>query len=159
VGSVRTRRIEPTDGQRLKDLLHALSEESRFLRFLANIRDYSPAQLDRFTNVDYTKDMALAATVGDGPEEEIIGVARYMLLPKGQTAEFALVVRDDFQNQGIGSRLMRELIQVAAHRGLKQLEGYVLGTNPGMLQLMAHLGFRIETDPQDPSMRRAVKSL
>lgn len=153
------RPIRWDDGERLQQLLKSLSDESRFMRFIANIKQFSPGQLARYTQIDYHRDMALAASIGQGDEEEVIGVARYMLLPNPHSAEFALVVRDDYQNQGIGSKLMNSLLEVARHQHLKMIEGYVLGQNPSMLKLMTRLGFEIENDRDDPSMRRVVKLL
>ena len=147
------------DGARLSQLLTNLSEESRFMRFLANVKEYTPKQLARLTQIDYHRDMALAAVVERSNGEEIIGVARYMLLPNTTSAEFALVVRDDYQGHGIGGKLMNALFEMAKEQQLKVIEGMVLGRNTQMLALMSHLGFKIETDPEDHALRRVVKIL
>ena len=76
---------------------------------MANIKEYTPKQLARLTQIDYHRDMALVAVLGHGDEEEVIGVSRYMLLPDMKTAEFALVVQDQYQGQGLGARLMNSL--------------------------------------------------
>lgn len=153
------RPINPSDGPRLQELLESLSEQSRFMRFIANIKQFSERQLARYTHVDFHRDMALAATTGQDESEKIIGVARYILLPDEKTAEFAIVVRDDFQNQGIGSELMAALFSQAKHQGLHKLLGFVLGNNLPMLHLMIELGFTIQIDPEDPKMRRVIKIL
>ncbi len=148
-----------TDADNLKRFLASLSEESRFMRFLSNIKEFTPKQLARLTQIDYHRDIALAAVVDHGDREELIGVARYMLLPNTSSAEFALVVQDAYQGQGIGSTLMTSLFEVARDQQLKEIEGMVLANNASMLALMARLGFRIETDPEDHTMRRVVKTL
>jgi acetyltransferase len=158
-GSYEIRAIRWDDGEKLQSLLAHMSDESRFMRFIANIKQFTPRQLARFTQIDYHRDMALAAVVGQGDSEKIVGVARYMLLPQPSSAEFALVVQDDFQNHGIGSKLMTSLFEVAKSQQLAHIEGYVLGQNPAMLKLMSRLGFQIEPDPDDPAMRRVVKRL
>jgi len=148
-----------SDGENLKRLLANLSDESRYMRFLANIKEYTPKQLARLTQIDYHRDMALAAVIGHGDEEEMIGVSRYMLLPDMKTAEFALVVQDSYQGQGLGARLMQSLFDVARSQQLTAIEGIVHGSNSSMLHLMNRLGFTIEVDPDDHALRRVVKSL
>ena len=150
------RPIRWSDGEHLKKLLASLSEESRFMRFLANIKEYTPKQLARLIQIDYHRDMALAATVDHGDDEDVIGVARYMLLPNTTSAEFAIVVRDDYQGQGIGAKLMNALLDVAREQQLKVIEGLVLAKNSHMLSLMQRLGFSIEADPDDQTLRRVV---
>ncbi len=147
------------DGQRLTKFLASLSEESRFMRFLSNIKEFTPKQLARLTQIDYHRDMALTAVVEHNSGEEIIGVARYMLLPNTTSAEFALVVRDDYQGHGIGAKLMNALFEVAKEQQLKVIEGLVLGKNSNMLGLMTRLGFKVEIDPDDHALRRVVKIL
>ena len=158
-GTYTIRPLRWTDGDHLKQLLASLSEESRYMRFLANIKEYTPKQLARLTQIDYHRDMALVAVLGHGDEEEVIGVSRYMLLPDMKTAEFALVVQDQYQGQGLGARLMNSLFDVARGQQLTAIEGIVHGNNGNMLHLMHRLGFRIEMDPDDHSLRRVVKSL
>jgi acetyltransferase len=153
------RPIRWDDGPRLNELLLRLSDESRFMRFMLNIKKHSAEQLARFTQIDTQKDAAIAAVTMDQGKEKIIGVARFMLLPKGNSAEFAIVVADEFQNMGIGWRLMTDLCQIARDHHLDQIEGLILAQNFGMLKLMNSLGFIIEHDPEDPTMRRAVKNL
>lgn len=148
-----------SDGENLKRLLSSLSEESRFMRFLSNIKEFTPKQLARLTQIDYHRDIALAAVVQHEDHEELIGIARYMLLPNSSSAEFALVVQDAYQGQGIGSTLMTSLFEVARDQQLKEIEGMVLGKNSNMLELMSRLGFRIEIDPEDHALRRVVKIL
>lgn len=147
------------DGQRLTKFLASLSEESRFMRFLSNIKEFTPKQLARLTQIDYHRDMALAAVIEHNSGDELIGVARYMLLPNTTSAEFALVVRDDYQGHGIGAKLMNALFEVAKEQQLKVIEGLVLGKNSNMLRLMTRLGFRVEADPDDHALRRVVKLL
>jgi acetyltransferase len=94
----------------------------------------------------------------DGREVQV-GVARYMTRPGGDTCEFAIVVGDKVRSRGIGARLMRSLMQNARARGLRIMEGEVLTANTRMLALMKSLGFRIETDRNDPSVKLVTKVL
>lgn len=101
--------------------------------------------------------MALAATTMLGGET-LIGVARYVLDKNDQVAEFAIVIADSWQGRGIGSRLLRKLIDVARLRGVKRLYGDILGTNRPMLDFVRKLGFSLGR-PEDPTLTRAELEL
>ena len=153
------RPLQLSDSPQLEEFLSRLSEESRYLRFLAVIHHFTPEHLAQLTNVRPGRDVALAAVTAGQGAEEIVGVARYAGLSDPHRAEFALVVRDDLQGHGIGTKLMHMLIDCAREHGLHGLEGLVLATNHKMLDLMAHLRFGVMPDPQDPTMRRVVLDL
>ncbi|MDX3906645.1 MAG: GNAT family N-acetyltransferase [Pigmentiphaga sp.] len=155
------RPIRPEDAVPLQDFTRQLSEHTRYMRFISFMRELSPRTLARYTQVDYHRELALVATVWEAdPEhagelrEVIIGVARYLLNADGESAEYALVIGDAWQRRGLGLQLMTALVDAARKQGLKIIEGVVLGTNRPMLTLMGRLGFRIDKDDEDPSMRR-----
>jgi acetyltransferase len=94
----------------------------------------------------------------DGKEVEL-GVSRYAANPDGRTCEFALVIDDDWQHQGIAHKLMDVLMNVARAKGLEVIEGEVLKNNTRMLKLCTSLGFRIEPHPADDSIKYVVRDL
>jgi acetyltransferase len=79
--------------------------------------------------------------------------------PDGNSVEFALVVADDCHCLGIGSRIMKTLMQTAKSKGISFFEGEVLAINKPMLSLVTKLGFSIETIPDDNEVVRIVKDL
>jgi acetyltransferase len=91
--------------------------------------------------------------------EKIIGVSRYSTNPDKASCEFSLVVADDFGGQGIGSRLMINIMEVARDKGLSEIDGLVLSKNPGMLKLMRSLGFSVENMDDDPDFKIVKKKL
>ena len=105
-----------------------------------------------FTQIDYRREMALIAIVEeeDGPRQ--IGVTRYAINPDETSCEFAIVVSDRVQNQGIGTRLMKALMDAARDHGLDRIEGTVLKHNAPMLDLMDDLGFAQSRSPDDPDI-------
>jgi len=154
------RPIMPEDADRLQAFVRGLSEESRYFRFISTLAELTPRMLVRYTQIDYDREVALVAVVGpepgqpDGGEgERIIGVVRYLLNPDRETCEFAVAIADDWQGRRLGSTLMRAIIEAARAKGLRRIEGFVLSNNSKMLGLMSYLGFRIETDPEDPTMK------
>jgi len=136
------RPIRPEDAALEVELLESLSAGTRRLRFQGGIRSISPAQLARFTQIDYDREMALVAIDPSGGREREAGVCRYVCLPDGHACEFAIVVADAWQGRGLGRRMMERLIAVARERGIDRMVGYVLAENTGMLELAARLGFK-----------------
>jgi acetyltransferase len=162
------RPIHPDDAQMLQALVRGLSAESRYFRFVSSMPELPARMLSRYTLIDYDREMALVAvhktrTVQpDGgflDTERIIGVSRYITNPDQTTAEFSLVVADDFAGQGLGSRLMLSIMDVARSRGLAEIEGLVLAHNDGMLRLMRSLGFEIRPFQEDHDFKLCTRTL
>ncbi|TCT09141.1 acetyltransferase [Paralcaligenes ureilyticus] len=155
------RPIRPEDAEPLQTFVRGLSDESRYMRFVSMLRELTPRMLARYTRIDYDRELALVATVQvpnpehrGHPHERIIGFAHYLRNADGRGAEYALVIGDDSQRRGLGACLMRGLIEAAQVQGLTYIEGVVLATNHAMLSLMTHLGFRNDSEEDDPTMRR-----
>ncbi len=154
------RAVRPEDAEMLQQFVRNLSSEARYFRFLSTMAELSPSLLARFTQIDYDREMAIVATIHEGsPDERIIGVTRYLLNADAVTAEFALVVANDFYGRGVGSALMNAICDIARSRGLAAIIGQVLATNSGMLKLMKRLGFVEDRDPDDPDLRRVLLML
>ncbi|MCZ7676463.1 MAG: bifunctional acetate--CoA ligase family protein/GNAT family N-acetyltransferase [Roseovarius sp.] len=143
------RPIRPEDAESEAAFVRDLSPEAKRFRFMGTVNELSDEMLARFTQIDYRREMALVAMVGSGPEAEQHGVARYVINPDNTSGEFAIVVSDKLQGQGIGTRLMKALFAAARDHGLGKIEGSVLRENVGMLRLMEELGFTITPDPDD----------
>ncbi len=167
-GEYLVRPIRPDDAQMLQNMVKSLSPQSRYFRFVSQLAELPPAMLARFTLIDYDREMALVAVqqervVDEEGEvhvkERLLGVSRDVTNPDRSTCEFALVVADDMAGQGLGSRLMLSIMEVARDKGLEQIEGLVLANNPNMLKLMRRLGFEIRLFPDDPEFRLVVHPL
>jgi acetyltransferase len=144
------RPIRPEDAEREQAFVGALSAESRYFRFMITLRELPPDMLYRFTHPDFQRELALVAVAGHDAASPLIGVTRCV-------AEFALAVADEWQNRGVGTRLLCELMRDARAIGIRRLWGEVLATNVRMLGLMTSLGFGIEPAPHDPLLRRAAR--
>jgi acetyltransferase len=157
---VSIRPIIPEDAQREQSFVRGLSPESRYFRFMNTIRELTPEMLQSFTHPDPAREIALVALTQEVPEPRQIGVARCVRAdPQAESAEFAIVVADQWQGKGLGSLLMRELMAAARARGLRRLEGWVLATNHAMLELMCSLGFEVGGAPDDAHMRHVAKAI
>jgi len=139
--------------------VNALSPETRANRLLGGAIKVTPEYLRRLTEVDYTRDMAIAATVMLEGRETLIGVARYALEPDGGSCEFALVIADAWQGRGIGRRMLEKLIAVARTRGVRRMYGDTLATNRPMLRLAQRLGFAAGRHPDESHLSRVSLAL
>ncbi len=156
---VTIRPIRPEDAEITQSFVRSLSEEAKYFRFMDAVQELSHAVLVRLTQIDYDREMALLAVIETDGKEEEIGVARYASYPDQVSCEFAVVVDDDWQHQGVAHKLMDVLMDVARSKGLRTMDGEVLKRNQGMLKLAASLGFRIEPHPEDDSIKRVSRSL
>ncbi|MGC9307248.1 MAG: GNAT family N-acetyltransferase [Thermoplasmatota archaeon] len=146
---VLLRPVKPSDEELLKDLFYNLSNETIYKRFMGVKRYLPRQQLHELVNVDYSKNMAIVATIGEEEREEIIGVGRWGLDEDTNSAEVAFVVRDDWQQHGIGTELLRYLTQIAKRRGLYGFTADVLVNNQGMLRLFEKMDFEMEKELRD----------
>jgi RimJ/RimL family protein N-acetyltransferase len=99
--------------------------------------------------IDYTQQMALLAVTPQDEKPKVVGVARYFLNPDIRTAEVTVVVRDDYQNKGVGRELLTYLTYLAKKNGLVGFTAEVLVANAAMLRLFKRMGFDIETVSED----------
>jgi acetyltransferase len=153
------RPIRPEDAAIEAAFVHGLSEQSRFLRFMFAVHDLTAAQLSRFTQIDYDREMALISVIDTPAGEQQIGVARYITLADEETCEFAIVVGDEWQGKGLARRLFGMLIDTARSRRLKVMTGVTLRENARMLDLARAKGFGLRMDEDDPSLVRMTLDL
>jgi acetyltransferase len=159
-GSVVTiRPIRPEDAEMETAFITQLSDESRYLRFLSIVRHVTPEMVARFTQIDYDREMALIGVRREGEVESIIGVARYVRDANPKSAEFAIVVADSAQRQGLARQLMERLMTHAKGAGIVQLRGLVLASNHPMLEFMRGLGFDLGPAPEDHGLVAVTRRL
>ncbi|MDO8208755.1 MAG: bifunctional acetate--CoA ligase family protein/GNAT family N-acetyltransferase [Gallionella sp.] len=156
---ITIRPIRPEDAELVQEFVRNLSAESRFFRFMNSVQELSQAMLVRFTQIDYSREMALIAVTEVHDKEVELGVARFAINPDGESCEFALVIADQMHGKGLGQRLMTTLMEAARAKGLKVIEGEVLKNNTDMLHLMERLGFEIQTSPEDDSIKSVRRAL
>ncbi len=143
------RPIRTDDADHVQEFTRNLSEEARLMRFMGQVNELSPEMLVQFTQLDYRREMALVAMAELDGQQVQVGVARYVINPDGRSCEFAVVVSDRIQHQGLGTKLMKGLFHAAGQHGLEVIEGSVLKKNAPMLRLMKELGFTQRPDPDD----------
>jgi acetyltransferase len=148
------RPIRPDDAPRLQHGLTHLSPTTIYLRFLQAANQLSDLQAQRFAVLDYQTQMALVAVFDEDGEEHMLGVARYALVDPHdpQTAEVAVVVRDDFQRHGIGTKLLESLIHYARQHGVKTFVATVIASNTPVMHFIWKGGFHYEREMVEPGV-------
>jgi RimJ/RimL family protein N-acetyltransferase len=138
------RAIRPDDKALLSAALLRLSPESSRARFLTSKSSFSADELRYLTEIDGLSHVALVAVLADNPRR-LIGVARYVrLADDGSTAEVAIVVGDEFQGQGLGSRLGLLLADHARAQGVQRFVATMLSDNLAAHRLFAKISARLE---------------
>lgn len=141
--AVHIRAVRPDDAKRLIALFARLSPESIYYRFLEARKELTLAQAQAFATVDYDREMALVAILLEDGDERLIGIARYAACepPDHAVAEAAIVVEDAFQSQGLGTELLRELVQFALQHGVKTFAATVHQSNARILHFIEKSGY------------------
>lgn len=132
------RPIRAEDEPMLKIFYDALSSESLRLRFFSTRRNFEHRELARFAQIDYDREMAFVA-ICDGV---LYGVVEVWVDPDDVGAEFSVIIDDNCRGEGLGMRLMEEIMQYLTQRGVLQIFSTVLPHNKGMLNLAKRLGFK-----------------
>lgn len=143
------RPVRPADALLYPDFLARVSPEDIRMRFMSPRTTFPEEMALKMTQLDYDRDMAFVAI---GPDGTMAGVSRMASEPSGKAAEYALLVRSDLAGRGLGSTLMRHLIEYARAQGVEVLDGIVLVENHGMLRLVERLGFVNHHDPEEPGV-------
>lgn len=160
--AVTFRPIRPEDENAMVAFHGSLSEESVYYRYFSHLKlgeRIAHERLIRMCFIDYDREIALVAERqnADTGLKEILGVGRLSKVPGRLEAEFALLVSDHWQGQGLGTRLLKLLVEIAREEGLQRLIGYILPDNRCMLDLAAREGFELSKGPGTGEIRAAME--
>ncbi len=143
---VLLRPIRPEDEPEHVAFFIKLKPEDIRFRFFGLVRDLPHSEIARYTQIDYDREMAFIATTPDTEgKPETLGVVRIISDPDNQHGEFAIIVRSDLKEQGLGHALMEKMIRYCRDRGIGKITGQILQENTAMRQLAANLGFAMRS--------------
>ncbi|MFH1829553.1 MAG: GNAT family N-acetyltransferase [Pseudomonadota bacterium] len=144
------RPVKMTDEDAMRDFFYSLSAESVYHRFFQPVQSMPHARAMPMVSIDYDKDMALVATVEDAAGEKIVGIGRYMRGSKEERmAEVAFMIRDEWQNRGMGRALLASLIDIAGSRGIEGFVASVLHDNKQMMSVFHASGYLVKSIFED----------
>lgn len=162
---VEIRPISPDDEQCMIKFHKGLSERSVYMRYFESLSlatRTAHTRLARICFADPARETVLVALYRDEKppfpgEQKILAVGRLSKLSDPNKAEVALLVLDEFQGLGLGSELLRQLVQAARYQSISQIEAEMFRDNTAIQRVCKKLGFRLQLI--DPRSVRATLSL
>ncbi len=128
------------------ELFDYLSENTIYFRFFGYRPKLTHDLLTRFTHIDYDREMAIVAEVEVEGKKRLAGVVRIIADAWNETAEYAIVIADDFQGQGLGKALTSYILEIAKEKGIRKVFASVLATNKRMLNMFKSRGFDLQRE-------------
>ncbi|MBV8555892.1 MAG: bifunctional acetate--CoA ligase family protein/GNAT family N-acetyltransferase [Planctomycetaceae bacterium] len=159
---ITIRPIRPEDEPLLVHFHEVLSESTVRLRYFQSVnlsRRVAHERLTRICFISYDREMVLVAdSLDPGTDRhQILAVGRLSRLRRGDEAELALLVRDDAQNKGLGTVILRHLLDVGRGERIRCFQADILPQNRAMQHICQKLGFHLEAE--DPSVVKAELEL
>jgi acetyltransferase len=159
--AVTIRPIRPEDEPMMVKFHATLSEESVYYRYFSQLKLDQRIAHERLTRMcfnDYDREIALVAEhKGKEGQPEILGVGRLSKLRGLNEAEFALIISDQSQRQGLGTELLRRLVQIGRDEKLDAITASILAENHGMQHVSRRVGFTLQRDADDHDFKASIK--
>jgi len=151
--AVLIRPIRPEDEPLLVEFHHTLSEQSVYQRYFHPFplsERIAHERLTRIAFINYEREMALVAERRDEAHKpHIIGVGRLIKLRGGKEAEFAILISDEYQHQGLGTELLSRLVAIGRREGVKRIIADILPDNAAMIRVSEQVGFTCRYSAED----------
>jgi acyl-CoA hydrolase/GNAT superfamily N-acetyltransferase len=133
--TMSVRPLLPSDEIAYRNFFYSLHQETVVRRFFHAVTIFSRKMAqEHWSNMDYRQNISLIGLVQNRGNKEIVAIGTYAKMDQSW-AEVAFVVREDFQNQGIGSYIFKELEKVARTNGFKGFFAATLPENGSMIGL------------------------
>jgi acetyltransferase len=145
---VTIRPIRPEDEPLMVKFYKTLSEQSLYLRYfhlMSLSRLTAHERLTRLCFIDYDREMALIAVHKE--TQEMLAVGRLSKQHGVNEGEFAMLVSDSYQRHGLGTELLRRLVQVGRDEKLEKIKAEILPENRAMQRVSEKAGFRLHRTP------------
>jgi acetyltransferase len=160
--AITVRPIRPEDEPLMIRFHERLSDRSVYLRYFEPLKltqRVAHERLARICFIDYDREMALVAVRQDpaAGAEQIIAVGRLSKLHGTNDAECAALISDEFQHLGLGTELLRRLLEIARAERIERVESTLLAENSEMRAICKRLGFRLEMTPEEQLIRAEVR--
>ena len=143
---IRTARAD--DRQRIVAAFEKLDRQTIYTRYFSPKKNLSETELGRLDAPDFDRFIMLVATLGSGADETVIAAAVCVVLETtgpDRAAEVAFTVEEDYQRQGLASKLLATITGIARSRGISRLEADVLAGNVAMLSVFTRSGLPMTT--------------
>jgi acetyltransferase len=149
---VTLRPIKPEDEPLWLEMLASCSKESIYSRFRYDFHFNSHEVATQFCYIDYDREMGIVAEVEQDSRKRLIGVGRLISDPDVETAEYAVLVTDEWQHKELGLKLTEYCEEIARNAGVKKLYAETTKDNKGMITVFKKLGFTIHYEDSNVSV-------
>ena len=150
------RPILKTDKNLILDLFNKLCLDSIYLRFLTHLNALPEDLLFQLTHINYSNQFALVAVIQEEEKDSIIAVARYGYDPKENITDFAVVVRDDWQNYGLGKSFLLKIFAIGKEHSISSFVSIIDSTNHIMKHILRELGYPVKYSYRSGSTQAEV---
>jgi len=141
---VLLRPIKPEDEPLWLEMFQSFSEESIRYRFFQLLKDTPHEVRVRYCNIDYDREIAIVAELSEENRKRILGVGRLSIEPDGKSGELAFIIGDQWQGQGLGTKVVDYVLEIAKDMGVETVYAIMLPDNRRALNLTKKMGFKLE---------------
>ncbi|MBE1298682.1 MAG: GNAT family N-acetyltransferase [Alteromonadaceae bacterium] len=143
--TVMVRPIKAIDEDLLRDFFHKLSDQNVYMRYFTRMRSLPQKVLKSFSDIDYSKDMALVALYPpETAQHEIIGIGQWVNDDEDNIPEIAFQIRDDWQGEGLGRFFVNQLVKIAKQYNIREFKADVFADNDSMNKVFENSGVKYE---------------
>ncbi|MBN1917277.1 MAG: bifunctional acetate--CoA ligase family protein/GNAT family N-acetyltransferase [Verrucomicrobia bacterium] len=143
---VTLRPIKPEDEPLWFELLGSCSRETIYMRFQYFFQWASHDVASRYCYIDYDREMAIVPELVENGVRKLLGVGRLIADPEHETAEYAILIGDEWQNQALGGLLTDYCLKIARDWGVKRVVATTTTDNYRMVAVFQKRGFALTTD-------------
>lgn len=159
---VTIRPTRPEDEPLMITFHQSLSEETIHLRYFGALGGDALIAHERLVRIcfsDYDREVALVVETNQGAESarQIIAVARLIKAHGANEAEVTIVVSDDRQGKGLGTKLLSDLTAIGRAEGLERIVGSILPENYVMQRICRRLGFTLRYNPSEGAIEAVIE--
>ncbi len=102
-------------------MLASCSKETIYARFRYMFHWDSHEVAARYCYIDYSREIAIVTEIGTLDGKQLIGIGRLIADPNHETAEYAILITDAWQDKDLGTQIISFCIDIARDWGLKNL--------------------------------------
>ena len=137
------------DEGQIKDLFYSLSDQNLKKRFISPRQDVPHKIRQEFVVIDYSEKMVILAVLEEEGKELVVGMGQYIIDSSTHRAEVAVTVREDYQNNGIATEVLKYLAVLAKNEGLHGFTAEVLYENRAVMRVIEKMGFDVKRTMED----------
>jgi len=140
---VTLRPIKPEDEPLWLAMLGSCSKETIYSRF-RYLFDWSTHEVaTRYCYIDYAREIAIVAEIGEGDARRLVGVGRLIADPGHQEGEYAVLVVDEWQHRDLGGLLTDYCLEIARGWKLGRVVAQTTTDNHPMIAVFERRGFEV----------------